>query len=209
MKYLVLSLIILLMGSLTVSGQQETWDLWDDAVIEKANTAKNISYYNDEEKEVVQLMNLSRIDGKLFAATFLTYYIQSNGMTKNSYVNSLYRDLKSVNMLPVLVPKKDLSGIADGHATKSGKTGHVGHKDMQKRFDPVFGSAYNGMAENCSYGYSEALDIVINLLIDDGIKSLGHRKNILNESYSSVGVAIRPHKEYGENCVIDFGGKSY
>jgi uncharacterized protein YkwD len=209
MKYLALSLIALLLGTLIASGQQETWDLWDDAVIEKANTAKNGSYYNDEEKEVVQLMNLSRIDGKLFASTFLTYYIQSNGMTKNSYVNSLFRDLKSVSKLPVLVPKKDLSDIADGHATKSGKTGHVGHKDMQKRFKPIFGSAYYSMAENCSYGYSEAMDIVITLLIDDGIKSLGHRKNILNESYSSVGVAIRPHKEYQDNCVIDFGGRSY
>ena len=49
------------------------------------------------------------------------------------------------------------------------------------------------------------LSIVITLLIDDGIKGLGHRKNILNESYNSVGVAIRPHKSYRVNCVIDFG----
>ncbi len=209
MKYLVLSMITVLIATITVSAQEETWDQWDKAVIEEANTAKDIGYYNEVEKEIVLLMNLSRIDGKLFASTFLTHYIQSMGMPKNTYVNSLYRNLKSVSGLPVLNPKKDLSDIANGHASKSGKTGHVGHKDMQKRFDPLLGSVYNHMAENCSYGYEEALDIVISLLIDDGVKSFGHRKNILNKSYNSVGVANRPHKDYGQNCVIDFGGKSY
>ena len=92
MKYLIFSLLAVLFGTLTVSGQQEIWDLWDDAVIEKANTAKNTTYYDDDEKEIVLLMNLSRIDGELFTSTFLTHYIQSSGMTKNSYVNSLYRD---------------------------------------------------------------------------------------------------------------------
>jgi uncharacterized protein YkwD len=42
------------------------------------------------------------------------------------------------------------------------------------------------------------------LLIDDGIKSLGHRKNILNAGFHFVGIAIEPHKTYGTNCVMDF-----
>lgn len=207
MKYLALSIICILISTLSVSGQQEIWDHWDDEVVENANTAKNASYYTDEEKEIVLLMNLCRIDGDLFASTFLSYYIQSSGMAKNSYVSSLYRDLKLIHDLPLLVPKKDLSDIAEGHATRSGKTGHVGHKDMEKRFAPVFGSVYYTMAENCSYGYNEPMEIILTLLIDDGIRSLGHRKNTINESYSSVGVAIRPHKDFKYNCVIDFGGK--
>ena len=79
---------------------------------------------------------------------------------------------------------------------------------MKKRFAPLRGNPYQGWAENCSYGYQDALSIVITLLIDDGIKDLGHRKNILNESYNSVGVAIRPHKKYRVNCVIDFGNQN-
>jgi len=103
MKYMALSLILVLFGTITVSGQQEIWDPWDDTVIEKANTAKNTSYYTEQEKEIVLLMNLARIDGKLFASTFLNHYIQSNGISKSSYVTSLYRDLKSVRNLPVLL----------------------------------------------------------------------------------------------------------
>ena len=30
----------------------------------------------------------------------------------------------------------------------------------------------------------------------------------LNEIYNSVGVAIRPHKTYRVNCVMDFGQKN-
>jgi uncharacterized protein YkwD len=37
---------------------------------------------------------------------------------------------------------------------------------------------------------------------------MGHRRNILNQSYNSVGVAIRPHRSYRVNCVIDFGKKN-
>lgn len=206
MNKLIFLLMAVSLGTYTARGQQEAWDKWDKAVIEKANTAKSISYYTEEEKKVVLLINLARLDGELFASSFLDNYIQTGKTKTNSYVKSLYKDLKPVKNLPLLVPKNDLSEIADGHASKSGKTGHVGHKDMQKRFKAVFGNPYYTIAENCSYGYDQALDIVLTLLIDSGIPSLGHRKNILNASFNAIGVATRPHKDYGYNCVIDFGG---
>ena len=193
----------------TAYSQDTIWEQWDQAVIDQANTAKNIAYYSENEKKVVLLMNLARLDGQLFSSTYLSYYIQANKIPKNSYVKSLYRELKIVKGLPVLEPKKDLFEIAKGHATKSGNTGHVGHIDMNQRFAEVFGSVYFHMAENCSYGYEDAMDIVITLLIDDGVKSVGHRKNILNKSFNSTGVSIQPHKDYRSNCVIDFGGDSH
>lgn len=150
-------------------------------------------------------MNLARHNGPLFIETFLEQYVDENQIEKTSYLKSLKRDLKKVVGLTPLVPEEDLTSVAQGHATKSGKTGHVGHRDMNKRFAPLKGNPYDAWAENCSYGYEEALSIVITLLIDEDIKDLGHRKNILNESYNSVGVAIRPHKRYRVNCVIDFG----
>ncbi len=150
-------------------------------------------------------MNMARHNGPLFVESFLNQYVEENQIEKNSYLKSLYRDLKNTSGLTPLIPEEDLTAVAQGHALKSGKTGHVGHQDMDKRFAPLRGNPYNGWAENCSYGYQEATSIVITLLIDDGIKDLGHRKNILNESYNSVGVAIRPHKTYRVNCVIDFG----
>ena len=67
---------------------------------------------------------------------------------------------------------------------------------------------YFAWGENCSYGFEEAISIVITLLIDEDIEGVGHRKNILNPGYNSVGVAIRPHKDYQFNCVMDFGQKN-
>jgi uncharacterized protein YkwD len=200
-------LILVLLPS-TLLSQSSAWDSWDGEVVQSLNTAASTPYLNEEEKKVVLFMNLARHDGKLFADTFLEAYLREREVENSSYIRSLQRDLKKVSDLPPLSPEEDLTSIAQGHAVKSGKSGHVGHKDFNKRFKPLMGNPYQHVGENCSYGYDQAIDIVITLLIDEGIKDVGHRKNILNEGFNSVGVAIRPHKRYGVNCVMDFGKQS-
>lgn len=197
--------VILLFCSTIASGQSAVWEQWDPAVLEKANTAADVAYYSEEEKKVVFFMNLARLDGNLFAETLLDAYVASNGTGNSSYLRSLYRDLRKVKGLPLLIPEEDLTGIAQGHATESGRTGHVGHKGFEKRFEPFMGTPYSNVGENASYGHASAIDIVVTLLIDEGVKNVGHRVNILNPEFNSVGVAIREHKRYRVNCVIDFG----
>ena len=201
-------LIPLLLTGIKISAQESAWDKWDRELIQELYTSRDIPYMTEEEQKTILFMNMARYNGALFAETFVKAYAEEKQLKKNSYLKSLYRDLKKVSGLTPLYPEEDLTSVAQGHAVKSGKTGHVGHKDMNKRFAPLRGKPYQGWAENCSYGYQDALSIVITLLIDDGIKNLGHRKNILNESYNSVGVAIRPHKRYRVNCVIDFGNQN-
>ena len=188
-----------------ISAQSDVWDQWDREVVRKANTGQHADYLTEEEKKLILFMNLARLDGQRFASTFLDAFMDESGTDKTAYVRSLYRDLKDVSDLPLLLPEEDLTSIAQGHAEKSGKTGHVGHRDFKERFAPFMGNPYTHVGENCSYGYNRAIDIVITLLIDEGVSNLGHRKNILNESFNSVGVAIRPHKKYRVNCVIDYG----
>jgi uncharacterized protein YkwD len=201
-------ILIFLAFTIHISAQSSIWDSWDSSVLEKANTASDFEYYSEEEKKVVFFMNLARLDGPLFSETVLSEYNSSNNIKENSYVRSLYKDLRKVKDLPVLIPEEDLTSIAQGHAKKSGKTGHVGHRNFKKRFEPFMGNPYSNVGENCSYGYRDAVDIVISLLIDDGVKGVGHRKNTLNPEFNSVGVAIREHKTYRYNCVIDFGKQS-
>ena len=200
--FLLLLLIVLPFQLLPQSG---VWDRWDSEVIGELHTAVNTEYLNEEEKKVILFMNMARHDGLLFTETFLQTYIMDNSVRKSKYVKSLTRDLKKTSGLQPLQIEEDLTVVAQGHATKSGKTGHTGHKDFKKRFKPLMGNPYYHVGENCSYGYEQAIDIVITLMIDEGIKDVGHRKNILNEDFNSVGVAIRPHKNYRINCVIDFG----
>lgn len=197
--------IILLLTSILAIGQEEIWNQWDPELLEKANTAADFKYFSEEEKKVIFFMNLARLDGNLFAETLLDAYVKANGIDNSSYLRSLYRDLKNVEGLPLLIPEEDLTSIAQGHATESGRTGHVGHKGFEKRFEPYMGAPYTNVGENCSYGYARAIDIVITLLIDEGVKNVGHRVNILKPDFNSVGVAIREHKQFRFNCVIDFG----
>ena len=42
------------------------------------------------------------------------------------------------------------------------------------------------------------------LIIDDGVASRGHRTNIYNPDFKTVGIAIGDHKVYGNMCVMDF-----
>ena len=46
------------------------------------------------------------------------------------------------------------------------------------------------------------------MLIDDGVKSRGHRMNMFGSNYKKIGVACAEHKGYQHCCVIDFFGVS-
>lgn len=206
MRSILLTLLILLPSR--GPAQSSIWDRWDPGVVRTLHTAVDAEYLNDEEKKVVLFMNMARHDGPLFAETFLNQYLEDNDMEVTRYVKSLIRDLNKTTGLQPLMIEKDLTAVAQGHADKMGKSGRVGHQDFEKRFKPLMGNPYNHVGENCSYGYVQAIDIVLSLLIDEGVSDVGHRENTLNKDFNSVGVAIRPHKNYRVNCVIDFGSQN-
>lgn len=170
---------------------------------DKANTAKDVSYLTDEEKKVIFLCNLARLDGKKFADALFDDLRDS----KNSYEKSLVETLDTTKNLPMLKPNEQLCKAAAFHAEDIGANGLVQHNSSDGT--PTFtriAKYYKGtaMGENISSGYKEAIFIMCQLLIDDGVPSLGHRKNILSRLYTKIGTAIRPHKKYDYCCVQDF-----
>jgi uncharacterized protein YkwD len=66
------------------------------------------------------------------------------------------------------------------------------------------GVAAQAWAENISYGRRSARDIIMALIIDDGVRGRGHRKNIFNPNYTVAGAAYGPHARYSSVCSIDF-----
>jgi hypothetical protein len=48
--------------------------------------------------------------------------------------------------------------------------------------------------------------VVIDLIVDDGVKDRGHRHNIFDPLAKVVGVACGRHDTYGYMCVMDFAG---
>lgn len=174
--------------------------------LQEVDTGRPEKYLSEAEKDVIMLVNKVRTMPALFAKTYLETH-------KDESIAALecYKELLVWTPRQALAPSKALSMASRDHARDmgdSGKTGHVSTKgksatDRVKRYG-VFTGAYTGPWENCSYGFSDPLEIVLQLLIDDDVPSRGHRKNIMEVHASFMGTSIQPHKEYEFNCVMDF-----
>lgn len=182
---------------------------WDVTILSEANTAKNVSYLSSEEQKVIYYINLVRSNPALFGKTFLKHYVDSAKTNKSKYLSSLKTDLQKGKPCGMLTPEMDLTKEARNHARDLGVVGKIGHNasDGQSFTGRIseLKKKYAFVAETCQYGYSDALSIVIDLLIDEGVEDLGHRKILLDPDLQFAGVAIEPHKRYKHNCVIDLG----
>lgn len=180
---------------------------YSPAKLEQANTAAKVSFMDENEKQALMLINLARMDGKAFIKNVLDPYVRAGGVQNNNYLKTLYTDLQASPALQPLAPEPDLVRCARSHAQdmgSKGRTGHTGSNGVS--FGDRVRACYEGssMAENISYGEETALGIVMQLLIDNGVPSLGHRKNILGADYVRIGIAIAPHTVYDVHCVMDF-----
>ena len=167
-----------------------------------ANTAKDVSYLTDEEKQVIFLCNLARLDGRAFCDALLNLRNSEDTCEK-----SLVETLDTTKDVPMLFPNEQLCNASAAHASDLGTNGLVQHEssDGTKPFDRIRQYYHgNAMAENVAAGNGNAFKIVRQLLIDRGSATYGHRKAILSSKYCRIGVAINEHTKYKFCCVQDF-----
>jgi uncharacterized protein YkwD len=111
--------------------------------------------------------------------------------------------------LPPLTLSRVMSRAAADHCADQadGAFGHEG-KDRSHAGQRIarYGTLVGGWAENISYGKSTARDVVLALIIDDGLPARKHRKNIFNPNYNVAGAAFGPHARFGTMCSMDFAG---
>ena len=101
-----------------------------------------------------------------------------------------------------------LSRAARAHAQEIGQAGSIDHTSADgagpfarmKRHGEVAGMS----GENIGTAHTEADIMVMDLFIDDGVPSRGHRDNLLEARYGVVGVGCAPHRTYDIVCVMDF-----
>jgi uncharacterized protein YkwD len=189
----------LLLTRLFVHAQQA-----DKTLLVICNTTQHADYLSDDEKRVILYLNLARAYPEEFSKYYLPESAEKLKQTSGAAYHSLLKELKGQKSLPLLVPSKDLWQIAKAHAVDMGMSGKTGHTSSKGK---TFGQRSAGLdvkkAENCDYGNSDPLLIVSDLLIDDRVASLGHRKTILTPDFKQCGVSIQPHKKYKVNCVMD------
>lgn len=188
------------------------------------NTASSASYLSTLEKEIIYEINLLRSNPANYASNYMAplankyknkmlYYPGDNPLKTREGVyalNECVRVLKRTKKLPLVYPSKGLTKAADDHVkdqSRSGRTGHQGgdRSDVKQRIER-YGNWNVRIAENIAYGGFSARQVVIYLLIDDGIQDRGHRKTFLHPDYKTVGVATGSHPGYKSMWVMDFAG---
>jgi hypothetical protein len=169
---------------------------WNNPVYAKCNTAANAIYMTKNERDVIYILNLLHANPSLFAKTVVPHFSYADNPNYKSLVDTLLK----IDARPMLYPDKKCYNSALCHATSSGKVGYVGHVRQSTSCEAK--KYYN--AECASYGSGKAIEIVMQLLIDDGVPSLGHRYACIASWYKLLGVSIQPHIGYGNNAVLDF-----
>lgn len=182
------------------------------------------AYLSKLENEILQEMNLARTNPQTYAKLLEDYRntfegnlvkrpgqqdLQTNEGTEA--VDEAIRFLQKQEPLGALRPSKGMSKAAKDHVRDQGPQGLLGHtgtdgSDIEARLNR-HGKWDIRIAENISYGMKTGRSVVIQLIVDDGVSSRGHRTNMFGEKFQRAGVACGPHKQFGIMCVQTFAGE--
>lgn len=215
-KWLYLVLVLVMVVDLVYGEGENSFLSPNDGV-------EDLYFLSDIEKGVIIELNRARLNPTGYAKKmedfkrhYVGQYIYFAGRTQVvtqegvSAVNEAIEFLKSLAPVPLLQVSKGLSAAAKVHAEDQGPKGLVSHEgsDMSTPDERMnrFGKWGIAFGENIDYGNFNAEEIVMQLIIDDGVPERSHRKNIFNPLYRIVGVSFGPHHRYGQMCVIDFAG---
>ncbi|MFT6350123.1 MAG: hypothetical protein ACJAYB_003164 [Psychromonas sp.] len=215
--------------SMTVSAASSSLD-WPTAgwPVKQLAPADDLSYLSVLEKNIILHLNMARTDPSRYSKEFIAprsafynnkMYLEPGGpenfiglKTQEgvSATDEAAQVMESTKALRSLKANKKLTLAAEYHATdqsKYGGTGHVSNdgSTLKNRVEK-YGKWQQTIGENIIYGPNSGREVVVQLLIDDGVKSRGHRTNILKNDYTIVGVACDKHPSYLIVCVMDFAG---
>ena len=147
---------------------------------------------------------LKRMDGKRLLVKENTYLVTKEGAPAVKEAIKYLTKVKPIEERMKI--SKALCKAAQDHAEDSGASGLVGHigTDRSTMDDRInrYVMQCNWKGESINYrNYETAEDVIIDLLIDDGVKDRGHRKNLFNANFNCLGVGVADHKVY-EKCVV-------
>jgi uncharacterized protein YkwD len=116
--------------------------------------------------------------------------------------------LESVRPVGPLRFNEGLAKAARFHAQDIGPRGvldHVGSDGarLSQRLNRL-GTWHGLIAENIGTLEEDPRQVVIQLLVDDGVPGRGHRHNLFNPDLHQAGAGTAPHREYRVVTVIDY-----
>eukprot|EP00397_Hematodinium_sp_SG-2012_P037370 GEMP01040490.1.p1 GENE.GEMP01040490.1~~GEMP01040490.1.p1 ORF type:complete len:359 (+),score=53.47 GEMP01040490.1:67-1143(+) len=113
--------------------------------------------------------------------------------------------ISSVNEIGIKLACED-------HVADNGSRGTLAHagSDRSQPQDRMlrYGQWIEKMGECLWCGNSsQGIDVVLDLIVDDGVSDRGHRTCIFTPSYKVVGVSVGMHSAMGHMCCIDFANR--
>ena len=116
--------------------------------------------------------------------------------------------LKTLKPLDNLIYSPELSFACRDHIKDIGPKGltdHIGSdgSNITDRIEKY--CEWDGIVgENLDFGFKEGKNIIMNMIMDDGVKERCQRRNIFNKEYKYIGIGVGPHKIYGICTVIGY-----
>ncbi len=116
--------------------------------------------------------------------------------------------LETVRPVGPLRFNEGLARAARLHAQDIGPRGSIEHLGtdgtrLSVRLNRL-GTWHGTIGENIGTLEEDPRQVVIQLLVDDGVPGRGHRHNLFNQDFHQAGAGHAPHREYRVVTVIDY-----
>ena len=183
-------------------------------------TAKQLNF-EEIEKELLQLHNKIRQDPQSYIPKLKDYlkyfrnkiYHPPNEDPIQTYEGTeAFEDaiqfLKTQKPVEPLELNENITYACRDHVNDIGEKGLTSHegtttKNISERLEKY--CEWDGAcSESIDLGFKTAENILINLLVDDGVSNRYQRLNIFNGKFKYIGIAVGSHKEYGICVVIGY-----
>jgi uncharacterized protein YkwD len=183
-----------------------------------------LEFLSPLENEIIAEINLARAQPQTYASyleEIKKYYVGNQlrrpGKTAEATVEGVraldeaIQFLRAAQPLPPLQIFKGMSLAARDHANDLGTSGNTGHKGNDGSTPNARVSRYgewaSSVGENIVYqAMTTARESVMGLIVDDGIPTRGHRKNLFDTTYRVAGISLGARSNLGTLCVITFAG---
>ncbi|OUD16219.1 CAP domain-containing protein [Thioflexithrix psekupsensis] len=182
----------------------------------------NQPFFTPENQAIllIEEVNLARTHPALYAKklrllkqNYHGYYLQQEEhvfLTEEGVaaVEEAIAFLENTPPLAPLLGVPELAWAARDHVRDQGRTGGVGHRgsDHSHLLHRVsrYGRWHGSVGENIRYGRNDAQTTVMHWIINDGMTSRSHRRNLFETTYHVTGSACGTHPDYGQMCVMLF-----
>ena len=198
-------------GLASFNYQSYQFDAWSHSKYCLANTAANVKGMSTDEKQLIFLQNLLRMNPTLFKNTFLKRYLEQHPeLTGNSQVASLRSTLDGKTPLPLLYASEQLNQSAAElvqQYSKPDQTSWSSTDDHKHAFlqtnkgegSPEFISSNGYKGPSIS-----PHEVVMALLINQGVTELEQRKVLLNANMIQLGVSNYESTDGTSIVALDF-----